>query len=134
MYKVKMVFRDKKSQLIVLSLFFVISALILIYYTETENFYISKNEGNYILRNIEYESCMVGRLSNGTYLDSRFSNFSESVKNYCSNYNSDYWCILNITKKSGAPTNLSLLNYTYYNYHINISFNNFKFNGNFTCN
>jgi hypothetical protein len=49
-----------------------------------------------IVNNIIYETCKIGKMSNGTYIDNRFGNFSQSVSNYCLNFNST--CILNIYK------------------------------------
>jgi len=123
--------KTNKGQFLILSASLVLSLLFFIYSIETENSYIIKSTKFYILDNIKYESCNIGKLSNGSYLDQRFLNFSGKVKSYCEDRG--FLCELNITKKNGAPTNLSLLNYTSYNYRINYSVENYKFEGNFTC-
>lgn len=106
--------------------------LLFIYYSGTENFYIVKKGEFNILENIQYETCKIGQFSNGSQIDLRFTNFTSEVFNYCQNLN--YYCNLSIIKNATAPTNLSLLNYTYYDYSINYSANKFKFNGSFNCN
>ena len=108
-----------------------ISVLVFIYSLETENSYNVNQTKFNILKNINYETCMVGKLSNGTNIENRFNQFSINIYNYCSNLN--ILCNLTIIKKSSAPTNLSLLNYTHFNYSIDYSNNNYKFKGDLIC-
>lgn len=129
--KMKKKSNSKKGQFLVLSGAFFILLLIFIYSQETENSYIIKSNENNILNNIIYEACQIGKMSNGSYIDSRFGNYTQDVTIYCSSFN--YNCNLNIIKQVGAPTNLTLLNYTYYNYSITYSNSYISYNSNFTC-
>ena len=126
-----MMLKNKKAQFLILSGMILMGALIFIYSLETENNYILKDSENSMLNNIEIETCHIGKLSNGTYIESRYSNFSKDVKEYCGSFN--YSCILNITNKDGE-TNLSRLNYKNFSYNIKLTNNNsFSYDENFTC-
>ncbi len=122
---------NKKGQFMIFSVFFFVILLLFIYSQETENFYIIKSSKTDIANNIIYETCKIGKMSNGSYIDSRLGNFSQSISNYCLDFN--YTCILTIEKSPSAPVNLSLLNYTYYNFTYN--YYNYGLNStvNFTC-
>lgn len=122
---------NKKSQFMIFSITFFILLFMFIYSQETENDYISKSSKTSILSNIVYETCQVGKMSNGSYIDSRFGNFSQSISNYCTSFS--YTCNLTILKSAGAPSNLSLLNYTFYNFSLNYKNNGFNYTSNFTC-
>lgn len=74
---------------------------------------------------------MVAKLSNGSNIDLRLNSFSQDVENYCVNFN--LICNLTIIKQIGAPLNLSLLNYTHYNYSIIYSNDGYDYIGDFIC-
>lgn len=122
---------NKKGQFIILSVALFVLLLLFIYSQETDNSYIIKSSKSSIIDNIIYETCRVGKMSNGSYIDSRFGNFSISTLNYCASFN--YTCILNITKSASAPANLSILNYTSYNFSITYYNDGFNYTSNFTC-
>lgn len=124
-------YKQKKSQFILFSGLFLLLLILFIYSLETENSYISKPVKFNLLNNIIHESCMVGKLSNGTYIDQRFANFTIYIQNYCNNF--DAICTLTITKDVGAPTNLTLLNYTHYQYSIEYNYDNYYYNERFNC-
>lgn len=123
--------KSKKSQVLVFSAMFLILLIIFIYSLENQNSYKPDFRKSTILENIKFETCQVGKMSNGSYLDSRFVSFSQNVSNYCTYF--DNSCTLTITKEGGAPTNLSLLNYTHYSYSIDFTWDNFTFSGGFSC-
>ena len=126
-----MKYKNKKSQILIVSGFLLISLLLFTYSIETHNFYIKENRGIDIYKNIIFETCNIGKLSNGTYITQRYSNFSSEVKNYCLEFN--YMCILNITN-SDNETNLSILNYKNFSYSLKFnSSNNYIMEKNFTC-
>lgn len=124
---------SKSGQFLIFSGFFLVMLLIFIYYTETQNNYILNLGNDYILNNIIYESCMVGKLSNGSNIDTRNSIFISDISNYC--FDLGIFCDLNIIKNSTgqAIVNLTLLNYTYYDYSINYSNFGFEYFKNYTC-
>lgn len=90
-----------------------------------------KSSQSLLLDNIMFESCQVGKLSNGSYIDDRFISFSGNLSQYCDGIG--ITCNLTISKKAGAPVNLSILNYTHYNYELNYIEGNYHYNSNFTC-
>lgn len=122
---------NKKSQLLIFSVVFILSLLLFTYSLETRNSYKSNSGEVNILENIEFEVCKVAKISNGESLDSRFSSFELDLSTYCSNYN--FSCSLWVEKKSGAPSNTSLLNYTHYTYWLNYTNNALEFEGKFNC-
>lgn len=127
-----MIFKNKKSQLILLAGFILFSLLFFIYSLETDNSYKLTFQDNYIVDNIIYEVCQVGYMSNGSNIDSRFTDYDSKVTSYCNDL--DYTCNLVITKQVGAPPvgNISL-NYTYYDFEMEFEGNNHKLSYNFTC-
>lgn len=126
-----MVLDSRKGQFVVLSTAFLLLLLIFTYSLETQNSYITKPSKISILDNVLQETCIIGKMSNGSQIDGRYSNFTTDIFDYCLSYG--YHCDLNITKKVSAPTNLSLLNYTHYDYHINYSNSNLSYVSSFTC-
>lgn len=123
--------KNKRGQLFLLSTFMILLAILFIYSLETENTYIVKSAKTGILNNIIYETCEVGKLSNGSYIDSRYTQLTTDISNYCSGLSNT--CTLTIIKQGGAPTNLSQLNYTHFNYNINYENHGFKYLGDFNC-
>ncbi len=124
-------FKEKKCQFLIVGVMFLSLLLVFIYSVGAPNFYIVKSGELSILENIKFQTCNVAVISNGTYLDSRFSNISLEIGSYCNN--SGIFCDLLITKSSGAPTNLSLLNYSFYNYSVVYIGELYNYSGNFTC-
>ena len=122
---------SKRSQIILISGFLVLLVLVFIYSLETENSYIVYSAKSSLLENIMHETCQVGIMSNGSYIDVRFGNFSADVLNYCQDF--AYNCTLNIQKNGDAPDNLSELNYTHYTYSVIYSAGNYNNSYNFTC-
>ena len=124
---------SKKSQLFILSAVVMILLLIYIYSQETENSYIVKNGQLSLIDNVIHETCQIGYLSNGSYIDQRYSNFTGEVSTYCSSFG--YSCSLLITNNTQIPPsgNYSLLNYTHYNYSIDYEYRTLSISKNFTC-
>lgn len=129
-YAIKMI-KKKQGQFFVFSMLFLLLLMAFIYSIETDNTYIKKSRISSLATNIIFEACEIGIKSNGTYLESRFNNFSSYVSDYCQSYN--YNCSLNIIKKSTAPVNLSQLNYSHFNYSIIYVNNGYNYASNFTC-
>lgn len=123
--------KNKSGQLFIISGFLVILGLFFIYSLETENYYIISSSKSSLLSNIVHQTCEIGRISNGSYIDSRFSDFETNIENYCPTISAS--CNLTISKSAGAPTNLSELDYTYYNYSIAYEYREFSYSGSFNC-
>ena len=123
--------KNKSAQLFIIGGFFIILSFIFIYSLETENYYIISPPKSSLLSNIIYETCQVATTTNGSFIDSRFSDFETSLENYCSDLNIN--CDLIISKNLGAPVDLALLDYTYYNYSIIYENSGYSYLGNFTC-
>jgi len=127
------IIKNTKSQFLIFSGLFFILLLIFFYSLGTENSYITKKSKFNLLDNIIYETCEIGKNSNGSLIDQRYSNFTLNIENYCLEYN--YNCSLSIINNSQIPPNgnWSLLNYTHYNYSIYYYFEGFEYSGDFTC-
>lgn len=123
--------KNKRGQFIIFSGMFLLLLLLFIYSLETQNTYIIEPAKFRLLDNIIYESCMIGKLSNGSFIDSRFDNFTLNVASYCNIFGN--FCNLTIVKIDGAPTNLSLLNYTHYNYSLEYNYDDNYYNERFNC-
>ena len=123
--------KNKKSQMFIISGFFVILGLLFIYSLETENYYIISSSKSSLLSNIIHQTCQIGEISNGSYLDSRFAQFESNIETYCPQIGVS--CNLTISKSAGAPTNLSELDYTYYNYSIDYENWGYSYSGDFNC-
>ena len=126
-----MVLKNKSGQLLIFSGMFLILLLVFSYSLETQNSYKAYSSNLGITNNIVHETCQVGKLSNGSNLDSRYSSFVSSVDSYCDIFS--YNCSLTITKQGGAPTNLTLLNYTHYDYSLNYSSDKIEYSNSFRC-
>ena len=105
--------------------------LVFIYSLETENFYIAETSKITLLDNAVYETCFIGKNSNGTYIENRYLNFSLEFSNYCSDLG--YVCNLTIVNNTVIPTNESLINYTLFDYLIIYEYDGLEFSKNFTC-
>jgi len=125
--------KSKKSQFLVISSLFLFLLIIFTYSFGTENSYIIKKSKFNLLNNVISETCMVGKLSNGTNIEPRFSNLTLSFKNYC--WDLGYDCKLEIVNNTQIPPSgdWTLLNYTHFNYFIDYDFDGFKYEGSFNC-
>lgn len=123
--------KNKKSQVLVFSAMFLILLLLITYSIETRNSYKSYSSKSTIIENIKYESCQVGINSNGSFIDDRFSFFSGNLSQYCLEF--DLNCTVSIVKKGDAPSNLSLLNYTHYDFNISFESQNFNYSNAYNC-
>lgn len=123
--------KNKSGQFFIISSFILFLLLVFIYSLETQNTYIVNSAESLLVENIIYETCEIGITSNGSYLDSRFSSFENSIENYCSSIN--FNCNLTTIKSAGAPANLSLLNYTFYNFTIDFQGNVLDIEKDFNC-
>ena len=123
----------KKSQFFILSGLFFLSLIIFIYSIETENNYIIESTNYNLLDNILYEACQIGIKSNATNIASRYSIFTAEVLSYCGDFGDV--CNLSITLKSDMPPggNMSLLNYTQYDYFVDYIVGDYNYVGNFSC-
>jgi len=112
---------------------FLFLIVLFIYSIETENFYITKFSKNTILDNIVYETCIVGKNSNGTQINNRFKMFANNVSDYCNE--SGNYCDLIIINNTAIPPlgNWSLLNYTHYDYHIDYKWRGLNTSLDFVC-
>lgn len=125
------IYKSKKSQFLVLSSMILLGLLLFIYSEETQNTYITSSSKLSLLENIKHEVCEVGKRSNGTFIDSRFTNITINISSYCSDFG--FVCNVTIDKESEAPVDLTFLNYTYYNYSIEYVNNGFNSTRRFTC-
>ncbi|MFW5704554.1 MAG: hypothetical protein ACOCXG_01805 [Nanoarchaeota archaeon] len=124
-------FRNKKSQLLVLSGLILILSLVFIYSLETGNNYIRQSGEIYIIDNVISEVCNLGKMSNGTNIDARYQDVVLEIDEYCDLYG--FFCNVSIVKQAGAPTNLSLLNYTHYDYSVSLKTETTLYRGGFNC-
>lgn len=131
-FVIKMFF-SKKAQFFILSGMLLFLLLFFIYSLETDNSYIVKFSKNSILDNIVYETCIIGKNSNGTQIDGRFDSYELNVLNYC--ISRGLSCNLTIINNTQIPPlgNWSLLNYTHYNYNIDYNSDNFNVSFDFNC-
>ncbi len=111
--------RQKKSQFLLLSAFILLNALLFIYSLETENTYRESFDKNIQVETLMHELCELGMRSNGSTIDANYAQYSSDLSTYCTGQG--YECSLTITKDGTAPTDLSLLNYTHYEYTFNFS-------------
>lgn len=123
--------KSKKGQVIIFSVMFLILLLLVSYSQETQNDYKRYFDKDGILNNIMFEVCQVGYQSNGSNLDTRYSTFETDVESYCVRRGVN--CSFSTTKDSGAPSNLTLLNYTYYNHSITYNNSGYEVSQTFTC-
>jgi len=124
-------FRNKKSQLLVLSGLILILSLVFIYSLETGNNYIRQSGEIHIVNNVISEVCNLGKMSNGTNIDVRYQDVVLEIDEYCDLY--DFYCNVSIVKKPTAPINLSLLNYTHYDYNVSLKTKTTLYDGGFSC-
>jgi hypothetical protein len=124
---------QKKSQLVVLASLLLLFSLVFIYSLETENYYIKKKSDISILENINSQVCKMAYDSNSSNLIQRFNDMEIDIENFCLDL--EGFCDLNISLKTGMPPagNFSLLNHTQYNYMINFSLNQIRFQGDLKC-
>jgi hypothetical protein len=122
---------NKKGQLFIIGGFFIMLSLVFIYSLETDNHYIISSSKSSLLSNIIDQTCQVATLSNGSYIDTRFTDLETKTNQYCNSINLN--CDLVISKSLGAPINLSELDYTYYNYSIYYKNEGFSYNNSFRC-
>ncbi len=121
----------KKSQLVIISMIFIVFALLFIYSAGIINVFKEEYRKDYLVENIKYETCQVARISNGSFIDTRLQEFSSNVFNYC--LNKGCYCNLTVYKSATAPTNLSLLNYSYYEFGLNYSCMGTVYDQRFKC-
>lgn len=107
--------------------------LLFIYSLETDNFYINKLSKTNILDNIIYETCVIGKNSNGSQIDLRYQQFTGNVSSYCSNMGNT--CNLIIINNTPIPPlgNWSNLNYGHYDYSILYSWDGYEIDLDFNC-
>jgi hypothetical protein len=121
----------KKGQFLILSFLFLFLLLIISYSIETQNNYIEKNNKYFIVNNIITETCIIGKNSNGSNIQSRYLNFTQSIYDYCDEIN--YNCNLTIINNTLIPTNISLINHTLFNYYIDFKSNDYLVTKKFNC-
>ena len=123
--------KNKKSQFLILSIGFLIVLLIISYSVETQNTYIIKSSKYTILNNIVEEACYIGKNTNGSNLQSRYSNFTVDIENYCQNLG--YSCNLSIQNNTALPNNESQINYTLFDHYIDFKAKEYSYQTNFNC-
>ncbi len=123
--------KGKKSQLIIISITLLIVLIVFINSTIVNKKFKEGYIQNYLLSNIMDEICKTGKLSNGSYIENRYNIIKNKIENYCLKKN--IICNITIVKKSSAPTNLTLLNYTHFNYTINYTSKYLKVYRRFNC-
>lgn len=123
----------KKSQFLILSGLFVILLVIFIYSLETDNTYIPILGDSYLLENIEFETCKVLKMSNGTQIENRLDFLSINIPIYCNNRNNQ--CVFSYQNITTIPPggNYSLLNYTHFNYSLEINQSSKNINKKIIC-
>ncbi len=129
----KMVVKNKKAQFLVFSAMFFLLLLIFIYSLETDNSYIVKRGKTNLLDNLMHQSCQIGIYSNATNIQNRFSNFSSSVLSYCDGFGNSCNVTFTLVMARVPGGNMSLLNYTHFDYAVDYTFEGYGYAGNFTC-
>lgn len=122
---------NRSGQLFIISSFLLILSLVFIYSQETQNSYIVHFTDSIIIEDIIYESCEIGYTSNGTFIESRFSSFENYINLDCQN--NFYNCQLTITKQIAAPTNLSLLDFTHFDFELSYDSQNVNYSNQYIC-
>ncbi len=125
--------KTKKGQFLVFSIFLFLSFLLFTYSIETENSYISSSGKNYIQKSIFYETCQIGYSSNGSQIESRYSDFASNLGQYCTDLG--ITCYLSIENNTQVPPlgNYSLLNYSHFDYSLYYLNGGFQVNMSFRC-
>ncbi|MFW6009300.1 MAG: hypothetical protein ACOCP8_08570 [archaeon] len=126
-----MFYNNKRGQFLILSFLFLFLLLIISYSIETQNNYIEKNNKYFVVNNIITETCIIGQNSNGSNIQERFLNFTQDVYLYCDDM--DYNCNLTIINNTLIPTNISLINYTLFDYYIDFQSNDHLITKKFNC-
>lgn len=123
----------KKGQFLILSGLFILLLSIFIYSLETDNTYILNLKDSSIVENIQFETCKVLKMSNGTQIISREAILIQNIENYC--FQRDVVCNLTLINNTIVPPfgNFSLLNYTHYNLSLEISQGSKNYNSQFKC-
>lgn len=84
MMMIKNIQIDKKSQLGLLSIFFLLSIFIFFYSIETPNTFNTQPSKMYIVQSIENQFCIHSKsISNGTVLNNSLEEFDEKMEQYC---------------------------------------------------
>ena len=126
--------KNTKGQFIVVSVLFLLLLLLVIYSLGTQKPYIAYSGERHVLNNLLEEGCTLGNLSNGSYLDYRFSDFINHTTSYCSGLG--YTCTFNISRPQSGPSyedNLSQLSYLNFTYSLYFKGNVLTYNSSFTC-
>ncbi len=125
--------KDNKSQFFIFSVLFFLLLLLFIYSLETQNFYIESKNDFYILDNIKYEICYIAKNSDYINMETRFNQLSLDISSYCLQYSNI--CNLSIIKKNYMPPfgNITLLNYSQFDYNIYFNWNGLIVEENFIC-
>lgn len=92
--------------------------------------YIKKDVYHNLYKNIAEETCNLGKMSNSFEITANYNNWKNNVSYYCQLR--DCNCNLITAIKSGSPAPPQL-NYTHFNYKINMSCGTSIFVQNFTC-
>jgi len=123
---------SKKSQLIILTGSMFLVLLISISMLLPNHFQERKQDYSFIIQNIENEICFLGKNSPANQIEIRYTESTIFINNnYCNNFNLN--CSLEITRKSTAPADLNLHNYSHFNYLLNINNEEITTLNNFTC-
>jgi len=123
--------KNKKAQFVLLSFVFLALLLLSINYGIIKNNYKENYRESYIFSNMINEVCITAKNSNGTYLDNRLNELKINLNKYCNLHS--FNCSLTIYKSPSAPTNLSKLNYSYYNFSLIYEYKNLILNKKFKC-
>ena len=125
--------KSKKSQFLIISFMFILLLLLFIYSLETDNTYIPSNWENTIVLSFIEQTCYLGKMVNGTYINQTYVELTQFVSSYCDEKIFD--CELVIQNNTLIPPqgNFSLLNYTHYDYTVFFSLGNLSKEVEFRC-
>ena len=126
-----MIFKYKKSQLLILSTLVLCSLLLFIYSLETQKNYITYFDKKNSVMFFEKEMCHLVEISNGSNIEERLRNYSLAYESFCKNIFSN--CDTEVYIVGSLPNNVSLINSSYFLLELEISSTQFFFRGNFSC-
>ena len=133
MFEVLQLDKNKKSQLLIISVLFLFLLIIYIYSVGTSNYYNVETRDFSIMDNIISETCFIARNLKGEALDLGLKSFKYNSSNYCREHN--WKCDLSIINLTALPPlgNWSMVNNSLYEFEIDYSDMKYSAKKRFIC-